>query len=186
MGRIATDAKDKNYKKFITVGEVARSRRRLTFSPEEHVRIAMPLMLSSDGGAAGVIDEDGELLGLLTEREILRTIFYILKDPTVHPHNVAKHIEDITVHETMIPAPETLTEDIDIEDALAMMVRRGYRYMPVVSSHDNGELIGVVGQQELALHMQHRLWDIKKSEAESRSLLSHLIQEPYGAGNHKY
>lgn len=181
MGQISTDARDNMHKKYMTVGDVARSRRRLTFSPEEHVRIVMPLMLSSDGGAAGVIDKDGELLGLVTEREVLRTIFYILKDPTVHPNNLAKYIEDITVEETMIPAPETFTEDIDIEDALAMMVRRGYRYMPVVRSDASHELIGIVSQQELALHMQHRFWDAKKKETECRSLLSNLLHKPYSA-----
>lgn len=183
MGRISTNGKDK---KFITVGDVARSRRRLVFNPEEHVRIVMPLMLSSDGGAAGVVDDDGEMLGILTEREVLRTIFYTLRDPAIHPHNVAKHIEDITVEETMIPAPETLTEDIDIEDALAMMVRRGYRYMPVVSPQDNRDFIGVVSQQELALHMQHRYWDAKKSEEQSRSLLAHFLREPRGAASHEH
>lgn len=176
IGRIATDKKDK---KFITVGDVARSRRRPAFNPEEHVRIVMPLMLSSDGGAAGVVGDDGKLLGILTEREVLRTIFYTLKDPGIHPHNVAKHIEDITVQETMIPAPEKLTEDIDIEDALAMMVRRGYRYMPVVNPHNSSDLIGIVSQQELALHMQHRFWDARKREKKSPSLIARFMNGPY-------
>lgn len=171
-----------HHRKYQTVSEVAQSRRNLTFRPEENLRTVLPLILSSDGGAAGVLDEDDELIGLLTEKEILRRIYRALDDPSIHPHNVGRYIDSMTVEDAMIVAPETLTDNIDIEDALGMMVRRGFRYMPVVSRYDRGELLGVVSERELAIHVRHRLWDAKKSDEANRSLINYFLREPYGSG----
>lgn len=178
----ATQRKEINQRKFETVSDIALSRRRLTFRPQENLRTILPLMLSSDGGAAGVIDDDDELIGLLTEKEVLRRIYRAIDDPAIHPHNVGRYIDAMSVEDAMIVSPETLTDNIDIEDALGMMVRRGFRYMPVVSRYDRGELIGVVSERELAIHVRHRLWDAKKSDEANRSLITYFLSEPYGSG----
>lgn len=167
---------------FQTVGDIARSRRCLTFLPEQFIRVILPAMQRNGAGAAGVVDEEGELIGLLTEREILRRVFAMATDPLINPGNLGKHIDDLTVAGVMAPQPVTLFEDADIEEALGTMVKQGFRFMPVVSRADPRHLVGIADERELALLVQNRLRDLKRSEAESRSLLAYLFREPYGAG----
>lgn len=165
-----------------TVGDLALSRRCMTFRPEEYVSVILPVLQTHEAGAAGVVDDDGNLVGLLTERQILRRVFMKAVDPTINPANLRNYIEDMMVQEAMIAAPETLDEDIDMEDAVGMMLRRGYRFMPVVSRFDRQHLLGIVSEHEMALQLKNKLQEVKKSEETAKSLLSFMLHEPYGVG----
>lgn len=164
-----------------TVGDLASSRKCLTFRPDEFVSVIL-LALQTGEGAAGVTDDEGNLVGLLTERRILRQIFLKAIDPTINPANLRKYMEDMTVAEVMINAPETLHEDIDLEDAANIMLQRGYRYMPVVSRVEKSHLLGIVSEREIAAQLKYRLEQVKKSEEDTRNLLSFMLHEPYGEG----
>jgi CBS domain-containing protein len=168
--------------KFVTVGDLAQSRRCLTFLPEQFVRVILPAMQQNGAGAAGVLDEEGSLVGLLTERALLKRVFRMATDPLINPANLGKYIDDMTVAEVMVPRPECLADDMDIEEALGRMSLRGFRFMPVVTRADPGQLVGIADERELALLVQSRLREVRRSEAESRSLLSYLFHEPYGTG----
>lgn len=187
MERISTVFDQKNcweQERFVTVGDVATSHKHLTFSPEEYVKIILPLMLSSEGGAVGVLDENECLVGLLTEREMLKRIFFTVSDPSIHPHNVGKYIDDLTVRDVMIACPETLSEHFSVEDGLDIMVQRGYRHMPVVRKYDKTALVGIVSDSELLLHVGHKDGDTKKNGKRSKAAFSHLMHKPYGSGSY--
>jgi CBS domain-containing protein len=168
--------------KINTVGDLVSRRRCLTFRPDEFVDVILPVLQNSKEGVAGVLDDEGNLIGLLTERQILRQVFMKAVDPSINPLNLRKYIQDMTVEQAMIPWPETLDENIDIEDAVGMMLRRDYRFMPVVSRDDRHHLLGIASEHEMALHLQHRLQKVKQSEEETKSLLSCMLREPYGVG----
>lgn len=182
MRPIAASLKNDNRQPFKTVGDLALSRRCMTFHPDEFVNVILPVLQTSAAGAAGVVDDEGSLVGLLTERHILRHVFLKVFDPTINPANLRKYLEDMTVEEAMIPAPETLDESIGMEDAVGMMVRRGYRFMPVVSRTDKRHLLGIVDEREIALHLKNQLQEVKKTAEETQSILSFMLREPYGAG----
>jgi CBS domain-containing protein len=165
-----------------TVGDLVTKRRCMTFHPGEYVEIILPLLQSHETGVAGVLDDEGGLVGLLTEREILRRIFARIHDPVISPANLRKHLEDMTVEEVMIAAPRTLDEATDFEEAAGMMLLHNLRFMPVVSRADREHLLGIVSEREVAEALRTRLLEIKQSEAESRSLLSFMLHEPYGLG----
>lgn len=168
----------------LTVGDVALSHKHLTFSPDEHVKVILPLMLSSECGAVGVLDENECLVGLLTEREILKRIFYTASDHSIHPHNVGKYIDDMTVRDAMIPAPETLGEQLDIEDGLNIMLQHGYRHMPVVRKYDKTALVGIISDYELTLHLKYKGGAIRKTGKAGKAAFSHLMHKPYGSGTY--
>jgi len=180
MERISTVFDQKN-SALVTVGDVAFSHRHLTFNPDEYVKIILPLMLSSEGGAVGVLDENECLVGLLTEREMLKKIFYTTSDPSIHPHNVGKYIDDMTVRQVMIASPETLGEHISIEDGLDIMMQRGYRHMPVVRKYDKTALVGIVSHRELSLYAGHREGEPGKNGKGSKAAFSHLMHKPYNS-----
>jgi len=162
--------------------EIVTQRHSPYFFDTDHVKIVLPILQESAIAAAGVLDEDGRLTGLLTERSILRRIFARSADKLIHAANVGKYIDDMTVAEAMIEAPETLDDDMDIETAAALMLRRGFSYMPVVSRFDRRQLLGIVSERELAHELQLQLQEARKNEKAHQSLLSYMLCEPYGCG----
>ena len=165
-----------------SVGDIVSSRSFLSFSPDQYVKLILPAMQRAGAGCAGVVDHDDRLIGMLTEREILRRIFAMLADPVIRQDNIGKNIDDMTVRDVMIRYPITLEEDMDIEDALALMTKLGFRFMPVVSSRDSRKLIGLLDERELAIHVQNRLAHVKKEAAEKEAMIFSLFHEPYGVG----
>lgn len=165
-----------------TVGDIAASRKCLLFYPEQFVKIILKTMQNTRTGCASVIDDAGNLIGMLTEREILRHIFALLSDPTINHANIGKYIDDMTVHDVMIAGPEILDADTDIEDALEIMTDLGFRFMPIVTRYDRRKPIGLVDEREVAIHVKNRLDRIKREAADKEQLLYGLFREPYGAG----
>jgi CBS domain-containing protein len=165
-----------------TVGHIAASRNCLSFQPDQHVKIILRAMQNSRTGSAGVVDEKGNLVGLLTEREILRRIFAMINDPTIDNSKLGQYVDDMIVDDVMIPTPKTLKDDMDIEDALEAMTKLGFRYMPVVSRFDTMRLLGVVDEREVAIHVKNRLDQVKEESQKKDSLLGYFFHEPYGTG----
>jgi CBS domain-containing protein len=181
MGTIA--ANSNNPKTGVSVlRDIVSQRHSPSLFETDYVRVVLPILQDGDFGAAGVLDDQGRLCGLVTERSILRKMFARTSEKLIHASNVKKYLDDMTIAEVMIPHPETLDEDISIEDAAGMMLRRGYRYMPVVSRFDRTQLLGIVSERELALQLQQQLREVKKAEKVQRSILSYMLWEPYGSG----
>lgn len=90
-------------------------------------------MEGSDIGSLAVV-EGRELVGLITERDIRRT--------------VAEGIDpDSTVSSIMSGDPDTFDPDLDVWDAAAWIAESGYRHLPVID--DDGSLLGVVSIRDL-------------------------------------
>ena len=164
-----------------TVGDIAASRKCLLFYPDQFIKIILKAMQHTRTGCAGVVDDSGDLIGMLTEREILRRIFALLADPTINHANIGKHIDDMTVYDVMITDAKVLEADTDIEQALETMTALGFRFMPVVSSRNSKRPVGLVDEREVAIHVKNRLDRIKREAAEKEQLLYGLFREPYGA-----
>lgn len=163
-----------------TVGDIAALRKCQLFYPEEHVKIILRTMQNSRVGCAGVINDHGALIGILTEREILRRIFSLLTDSTIHQANIGKYIDDMRVMDVMISHPHTLTSDTDIEEALKCMTDMGFRYMPVVSPYNENVALGFVDEREVAIHVAHRLERLRRESHERDEVYQQLLREPYG------
>ncbi len=90
-------------------------------------------MEGSDIGSLAVV-EGRELVGLITERDIRRTVAEG-RDPGT------------AVSSIMSGEPDTFDPDLDVWDAAAWIVESGYRHLPVVD--DDGSLLGVVSIRDL-------------------------------------
>ncbi len=183
MGTIAANAQFSEISDHI-LGDVVSRRRAPLFFENDYIKIVLPILQESDVAAAGVLDDEGRLCGLLTERGILRHIFAHSPDRLMQGSNVKKYIDDMTVADVMIRNPETLPEDMSIEEAAEVMLRRGYRFMPVVSRFDKTKPVGIVGEREIASLLRQMLHEVKAKEMEHKSLLSYMLREPYGIGFH--
>jgi CBS domain-containing protein len=101
--------------------------------PDTTLLEAAVAMERSDIGSLAVV-EGRELVGLITERDIRRTVAQGI-DP------------DTTVSSIMSGEPDTFDPDLDVWDAAAWIAESGYRHLPVMD--DDGSLLGVVSIRDL-------------------------------------
>ncbi|HJM72536.1 MAG TPA: CBS domain-containing protein [Acidimicrobiales bacterium] len=105
----------------------------VTLSPDSTVSDAARVMVR--GGFGSVVVVQGRmLLGILTERDVLRA---------------AADEDDLRasrIDQWMTPDPDTAPPDFDTEEAAALMLSRGYRHLPV---EVDGELLGMVSLRDV-------------------------------------
>jgi CBS domain-containing protein len=101
--------------------------------PETTLLEAAVAMEGSDLGSLAVI-EGRELVGLVTERDIRRSV----------AEGIAS---DTSVSSIMSGDPDTFDPDLDVWDAAAWITESGYRHLPVID--DDGSLLGVVSIRDL-------------------------------------
>ncbi|MEA2402845.1 MAG: hypothetical protein QOK00_3248 [Thermoleophilaceae bacterium] len=89
-------------------------------------------MVAKDVGAV-LVSEGKQLVGILTERDVLRA--------------VARGIEeDTTVADWMTRDPDTLDPDESTEHAAVLMIHGGFRHLPVT---ENDEVVGMLSIRDL-------------------------------------
>jgi CBS domain-containing protein len=88
-------------------------------------------MLDRDVGAVAVVDENHRVAGIFTERDVLRRLSLGEQDP-----------RKISVCEVMTTPVEMATRATTAAEALATMVERHYRHLPIVD--DDGRLLGML------------------------------------------
>jgi CBS domain-containing protein len=98
---------------------------------EANAEQAIQTMLDRDVGAVAVIDENQCVAGIFTERDVLRRL-------ALGEHDLQK----VPVREIMTAPVEMATPATAASEALATMVERHYRHLPIVD--DNGRLLGML------------------------------------------
>jgi len=94
------------------------------------VEDAVRTMMDKQVGAVAVIDENGVVAGMFTERDVLAKFALSGRDPRTTP-----------VLELMSPIVEMATEQTTPSEALQVMLERHYRHMPIVDEH--GKVLGI-------------------------------------------
>ena len=131
------------------------SERPLWFAFDEPLYEAVDALLDNHKGAGGVLGGDGRLIGMITERQVLRYLFFSRNlTPRERLRVLFKEVDNFTVGNVMIGSPICLSARTQIETALGEITRRGFRYMPVVDTSESKRYLGVVHVQEL--HMATR------------------------------
>jgi CBS domain-containing protein len=92
---------------------------------------AIRSMLSHRVGAVAVVDEDRRVAGIFTERDVLRKLALSGQDPEKTP-----------VRDLMTTPVELATSETGPGEALATMVERHFRHLPIVDS--DGKLLGML------------------------------------------
>jgi CBS domain-containing protein len=100
----------------------------LSVAPEDTLGEAAEKM-TAEGIGWAVVADFGRMIGILTERDILRAVAG------------RTHSSEARVREWMTPDPITAPPDMSAEDALQIMLDKNFRHLPVV---ENGRPIGVV------------------------------------------
>jgi CBS domain-containing protein len=108
------------------------SRSLLTVEPGLGLKAVAERMVAKDVGAVLVI-EHGRLVGILTERDILRAVAGGITDDTL-------------VSDWMTRDPETMAPDETTRQAAVLMIHGGFRHMPIV---DGDEVVGMLSIRDL-------------------------------------
>ena len=97
--------------------------------PADSLVKAIEMMKQDEGGCAIVCEQDGTVVGIFTERDLLNRI-------------VGQAVDmDEPVKKWMSPVVAAVSPDSTIGDAVAIMNDRGYRNIPLVK---NGKLVGSI------------------------------------------
>ncbi len=103
----------------------------------ELVTDVVSLMVEHNIGAVAVMHA-GELVGLFSERDLMKRVVYERRDPRT-----------TTVADVMTRDVITVTPDRSLEDCLDLMRERGFRHLPVC---EGKRLRGVISLRDLLAH----------------------------------
>jgi len=105
-------------------------------APGDSVQSALQIMVENDQGSVVVLDENEKVVGIFTERAVLR--HYLINQSTFMYLNVS---------EVMSSPVTTVTEDMEVSEALDIMNEKKVRRLPVVDK--DGRMIGFLSWREL-------------------------------------
>ncbi|MGZ5200423.1 MAG: CBS domain-containing protein [Telluria sp.] len=121
-----------------------------TVSPETSLADAVETMSSNDIGSL-VVMEYGDLVGMLTFREVIKVV-----------HANGGSLGNGTVRRYMDDSPITVTPDTDVNEVRRIMLEKHARYLPVM---DARTLLGVIS-----------FYDVAKAVLEAQSFENRMLK----------
>ena len=131
----------------------------ISVTPETEIAQAAKLLLTSRINGVPVINDVGELVGILCQSDLIiqqknipiPSLFTLLDGfiPLTSSKKIDKEVEKIAATkaaDAMTANPVTVNSDTGIEDVAALMVEKSYHTLPVV---DAGKLVGIVGKEDV-------------------------------------
>jgi CBS domain-containing protein len=125
----------------------------VTVDASDSVGAAVALLAERRIGAVPVMSE-GAVIGVLSERDVL---YRLAQDGAA--------MLDARVEAVMTSPAITVTRDLSVLNALALMTRRRVRHLPVV---DDGRMVGFVSIGDLVK------WRIDRIEAEAAAMREYI------------
>lgn len=117
------------------IGDIIGTRKLFCVSPDDKARFACRVMTNRRRGALPVVDDNGALVGIISERDIVRRCIGQKRRTGVTP-----------VSEVMTPNPIFCSPQESLIVGLTLMIHNHIRHLPIV---DQGRLIGVVSVREV-------------------------------------
>jgi CBS domain-containing protein len=105
-------------------------------SAQDSIADAARAMASEDVGPIPVVEEGDQLVGVLTDRDIVVRVVAEGRDP-----------QSTSVGDVASFDPATVSPDEDLDRALQLLADRRVRRLPVV---EGGKLVGIVAQADIA------------------------------------
>ena len=116
---------------------------------------AIRMMLDRHVGAVTVVDENQRVAGIFTERDVLLRLSLTQLDPRT-----------TSVRHVMTTPVELATRATTAGEALATMVERHYRHLPIVE--DDGRLLGMLSIRNV---LQARIKELARQLDHARSVV---------------
>ncbi|TLP62803.1 CBS domain-containing protein [Parasedimentitalea maritima] len=99
-------------------------------SPNDTVRTACIIMTSVNVGALPVVDDNGTLVGIFSERDVIQRSVIVYRPSAT-----------TLVKQVMTPNPQWLSPDAKPIEAYQIMIKGKFRHLPIC---DEGQVLGIV------------------------------------------
>ena len=139
------------------IGNLLKNQLLVSGQLEQSVLEVARIMVEHNIGAVPVL-RDGELVGIFTERDLMRRVVAAGRDTT-----------KTLVREVMTGDPLTIDPSDTCETCLTLMRRHNFRHLPVCKGR---ELKGIVSLRDILLH------DLDEKEDEVRMMRAYLHSTP--------
>jgi len=106
-------------------------------SPEDTVRTACIAMSAANVGALPVVDRNGDLVGIVSERDVIQRSVIVYRPS-----------EDTSVKQIMTSNPQWLPPDATPSEAIQVMLNGRFRHLPVCV---DGRVLGIVSIRDFNL-----------------------------------
>ena len=116
-----------------------KSRPVITVGPNETVTAAIQKLVDNDRGALSVCNDKGELVGIITERDIVRKC--LARSAAI----ASTKVRDVMTEQVAVAIPED-----DMGYVISVMKQKRIRHIPIV---DNQKVVGMISMRDL-LDMQ--------------------------------
>ena len=140
----------------------------LKVSPRDKIRDVAVLMPEHHTSSAAVLDEQGKLIGIVTEQDIVEKAIA-----------VRRNVDATTVEQIMTCDPVTISINSPFTEALQLMTQNGFRTLPVI---DGDHVAGIVDIRDLYEALSTLL---EEEIGFKNGLISYSWGEEYGAGYRK-
>lgn len=155
-----------------------------TVHPDTSVLTAAQLMLQHGISGLPVVDAGGRLVGMVTERDLLRRAetgteqarprwLAFLMDPAAQAEDYirshGRKVSDVMTHD-----PESVAPDTPIAEVVARMEARGFRRLPVVR---DGKVVGIVSRTNFLRVLARRLEDDARAPADDLAIRRRILDE---------
>ena len=101
----------------------------ISLGPQANVRDAACVMTRANCGSVLIMDLPDTLLGILTERDLMTRVLAMGLDP-----------DRTAVRDVMTPNPICVPPETLVSDAVALMLERGFRHLPLAAG---AKILGV-------------------------------------------
>jgi CBS domain-containing protein len=126
----------------------------ITIESDATVAEAIARLVQNNIGSLPVVDAEGRLLGIFSERDCLRGL-----------HNRGEGFGRVRLVEVMTPNPVTCKCDDEVDDVMGQMSERRIAKVPVL---DNEKLVGIVSVGDVIKVLYERV------HSENQHLLSYI------------
>ena len=113
----------------------------VTVSPDTDVEEAVNILIEKSIGSLGVVDDDGNLAGVITSNDFL----HVISDGDID--------DDATIDEFMTEEVVTIKPDESIQTAAAKMITNGISHLPV---EDDEEIVGMLSTTDITAYSVSR------------------------------
>jgi CBS domain-containing protein len=122
-----------------------------TVAPSTTVWAALALMRQGDLRHLPVVDDDGTLRGILSNRDFRRLLDFL------DPEGRIPHVRNIVVSEIMTKMPQVITAqpDTPVVDIAQLMVMRKVGAMPIVDAQRR--VVGILTQKDVLRELLRQL-----------------------------
>ena len=140
----------------------------VTVGPEMSVKDASQLMAAKREDCVLVIDEQQHLAGIFTAKDLAFRVVGM----DVHP-------QDVCIRDIMTPNPMCARQSSAATEALELMVKRGFRHLPVLD--DDGDVVGIL---DITKCFHEAMEKLERAYASSRKLYDALegVNTEWGSG----